>query len=570
MTSVNLEKDYKKIEEILSKMSEIQLKMSSQNLDFEESQTNFSMEGKKKFIMDCYQCRKDLVDVLNIVNSLNAEENVELKKNILPSLSNLMDTINYYLVWTLSDPNKINTDEDLQIFCKECSINHAFLFYKMHIDDRFQDFKECEKWVYRMLVKSYMNKNYTDEHLKLVDWWDGHLSEDSVDAVISQYMSSIFIPCFVQYSVWMNWDKKEILFKRKEITKNLKEMYPKATGNCKKMLLSNTSRDNLFQDYFELQQSRIKKKLKDSNLMYSMSNIYDFVKVLVLFLNSFLDMKRLDSEFANYIFNRTKYEFKKSEQENEERTLVQKQEKWEKKQVKESVYNVNNDVSPSVIKKELPEWMEENLKNLDIKDVAWIVKFLRAELTKCWWCIKLSHINTKFERMDDIDSIPDFLSLLDIYPEFEVIDDLSKEEPSEDISDKESMTDIVQEQNKQKQLMDELKEISNIDDMEDRLACYVEMFEKLWYQFRDKEDFLNQFINAVEKTQSDKGRLEKSVQSALQFRIWWNESLEKKRAFWYRAMCLNYNAWRIVLTNMQITHILSHDEYLRLINTKPS
>jgi hypothetical protein len=117
--------------------------------------------------------------------------------------------------------------------------------------------------------------------------------------------------------------------------------------------------------------------------------------------------------------------------------------------------------------------------------------------------------------------------------------------------------------------LNKLSEVSDKSDIEERLSGYISIFEDLWFRFKDKEDFLRQLKDAVNKTYKD--CLEKSIQIALKFRIFGNWCLSKKWGwFWYHAIYLNYKARRIVLTNMQITHIVSHDEYLKLINTKPS
>jgi hypothetical protein len=158
--------------------------------------------------------------------------------------------------------------------------------------------------------------------------------------------------------------------------------------------------------------------------------------------------------------------------------------------------------------------------------------------------------------------------LLDNYPEF-IIEEDEKSEAEEVVSSDWDLEDIEKgkEATAEEQLLNKLFEVSNKSDIEERLSGYISIFEDLWFKFRDKEDFLLQLKDAADRT--EKWCLEKSIQIALKFRIHGNESLSKKWAFWYRAICLNHRAWRIVLTNMQITHILPHDEYEKLINTKP-
>jgi len=213
--------------------------------------------------------------------------------------------------------------------------------------------------------------------------------------------------------------------------------------------------------------------------------------------------------------------------------------------------------------------MEDDIKNMDIIDVNQLIKFFKNELTNFGWHIQMSHLKDRLTRMSEIESLPDVLALLDNYPEFIVEDDeeIIVEENSPSKWDLEDI-ELVKNVNNEKLLLNELSEIGDKSDIQERLSGYISIFEKLWFNFKDKEDFLVQLKDAVDK--ADKWCLENSIQTALKFRIYGNESLSKKRAFGYRAICLNHRAWRIVLTNMEITHILPHDEYEKLINTKPS
>ena len=564
-------KDLEKMDRLASKLEEVR-DMLEKKHDFSVSED--SEQDEKLFIKECYDCKQVLLDTLDTLRSIKSEELIGLKSDLCPDANAMIEDINCYLLDTLSIPDKIKNDEEFQKFCIDCKVNHAFLFYKMRINNGFEDFKECERWIYRILISDYFGKDHVDEHILLFDWWDGKLSEWAIDAIIKHYMSTVFIPYFTDSSSWLSGDKNVILNKRKEITKKFKEKYPSATWKCKNMLLSNSVWDQLIADFFVLQDNKIKKRLCDTNLVDSIPNIYDFVEVFALFLNSFLDVERLNSELFSYILNRTNFEFKSSIQKREEQEAEQKRAVLERKQLRGKMDCWDN-VPLLTKKKELPDWMEEELVQTEIEDVVSIVKFLRTELTKCWWDIKLSHINDRFERIGEVEKIPDFLVFLENYPDFQVINDIvDDEEEAEEAKEldvwKEKQVVNGWKQLKQELLLKELGEIGDIVDMQDRVVEYVNMFEKLWYQFKNKEDFLNQLVGALEQTQSDGGRLEKSIQSVLHVCIYWWERWQKKYAFWYRVLDL-VNGWRLIADNTkQITNIASHDDYMRIINKKPS
>lgn len=454
------------------------------------------------------------------------------------------------------------SEDEYREICKEYVVEYTSLFHKLPVSDDYDCFLDRWPWVVDNIARKHLKDNDENHHTKFLSGNEYKITNEDIEHIIWKYCARDVKEYLYGNSPRFISDKKEVEAKKKSIISELKEKYPNATWHCKTLLLSNKSWNTLCEDYFEEEKQLILNRIEESNVLENSENAFTLVVIVAVFLNSYLESWIINKNFEDYIISRTEKEFKISEQNN-----LQRFQKNEMKPiiVKQSVIEEKNESK----KKDLPIWMEDDIKNMDIIDVNQLIKFFKIELTNFGWHIKISHLKDRLNRMSESELLPDVLALLDNYPEFTVEDDVEKlEKDGTSIDWNINNKEIIKNISGEELLLNKLSEISNKSDLEERLLWYINIFEELWFKFKDREKFLLQLKDAVYRT--DKWCLEKSIQTALKFRIYGNESLSKKKAFWYRAICLNHRSWRIVLTNMEITHILPHSEYEKLINSKPS
>lgn len=486
----------------------------------------------------------------------------EQTKNRIISLSKQLLSNTEQLMVLMSGSKEVPTQNEYRKLCSKYAVEHAFLFYKLPVSDDYLWFINRWMWIADNVAKKHVKTNTENNHTKFLLGDEYKISIDDVEHLVSKYFKKDVKEYLYKNSPRFMFDKKETEFLKKSLLSELKERYPNATWNCKSFLLSNKNWNALCEDFFKKEEQAILDRINESNVLENSKNAFTFMVIISAFLNSYLDSWILNKNFEDYMVMRVEKEFQLSEQ---KKLKASQQNESKPAIVEQSVIESKSESK----KKDLPVWMEDEIRDMDIIDVNQLIKFFKNELTNFGWHIQMSHLKDRLDRMSESESLPDILALLDNYPEFIVEDDErleAEEESSLDWNLEE--VDVVKKHTTEETLLNKLSKVSDKSNMEKRLFGYISIFEDLWFKFRDKKDFFMQLKDAVART--DKWCLENSIQTALRFRIHGNESLSKKKAFWYRAICLNHRSWRIVLTNMEITHILPHSEYEKLINTKPS
>lgn len=513
-------------------------------------------KGLEWFLKWYCEYKKYVPEISKILKNIKWDD--ELKKDV-KDLKNFIEDSLWKIIEDVSQMTSPSLDE-YRLICHYASLRFNSLFYGIWLENNFDKFKVLQKKSTKALIKYFLDNNHKDSVSQFLYERDYKLTENDINFLVKNLKLKEF---FNDNSSWFKDYKPDLINKKRAITEEFIKKYPEATWSCKTMILSNLSWQKLCDEFFSQEESFLKNQILKFKIPFRSLPHTISMNIICLFFSSYLNSKKLDRKFELFIRNRMEEAFNTSHQ---EKLNLQNKEKNKKQDVQNKPQEEKQ--KPRTEKLELPEWMEEDIKNLDLEedDAASLIKFLRIELTNFWWAIEKSHIVDRLKRIDEPELLPDFLALLDNYSEFCVVEDKKEIDKSEwDLEAKDETVDqnaISKEQILQKELL----AISTIEDKNARLSWYVDMFEKIGYQFEDKEDFLNQFINATDKTGND--RLEKSVFTALQQRIFWYESLRKKFSSGYRAICLNYKAWRIVLINMKITDILDHDEYMKLVNNR--
>lgn len=222
----------------------------------------------------------------------------------------------------------------------------------------------------------------------------------------------------------------------------------------------------------------------------------------------------------------------------------------------------------------LPKWMIEKMrkdlndnKSLKVDDVE---KFLKNELKKNDWKIKIAHIKSTFSRNYDV-ALKYISSLITNYSEFSLVDNNefekklpNKRKKSKNEKLKSSVSEEEIENNRLNRLnMEDLLTkvflIKELNKLEDRITKYVDLFEELWYKFSNREIFEKEINEAIICHASH--RIEKDIQKILVFTINGNECFEKTGVYWYYTFKLN--CWRRILwyPNKEIFTICSHEDY---------
>ena len=226
-----------------------------------------------------------------------------------------------------------------------------------------------------------------------------------------------------------------------------------------------------------------------------------------------------------------------------------------------------------ILKKESKE--QENAKTTIILPVE---KLLKNELKKNAWEIMLSHIKNKFN--DKYIHAYEYIRRLIInYPWFKIIDNQEKKASIQIIPKNsklikeaiESWSLWKQEMDKEKEdMMEILNETLKVEDVEKRCKRYVDLFEKVWCKFSNKEDFISQLVNSI-NTQTHT-QFDNWIQNILSGMIQTNLKPEKSRWQWYLSYKLSpsCDARRIIAyPNWEIFTIRQHDEYEEIISKKP-
>ncbi len=230
----------------------------------------------------------------------------------------------------------------------------------------------------------------------------------------------------------------------------------------------------------------------------------------------------------------------------------------------------------------LPEWMSEQIKEelkgnreISAQDIE---SFLKKELKKNAWEIKLSHIKNAFK--DKANIAQQYIRRLIInYPWFTIIDNSENKISALSTQSKRDklISSILSESKeniystlKKNDLLDELCSLESIDNLNTRISHYIKLFEETGSKFSNKEDFSENLNNAI--CTHTHVQIEKEIQKLLTNII--NESLYpyKTKKYWYLAYKLSSSCdnWRIVLyPNWEIFKICSHDEYERVISSQP-
>lgn len=229
----------------------------------------------------------------------------------------------------------------------------------------------------------------------------------------------------------------------------------------------------------------------------------------------------------------------------------------------------------------LPEWMKEKIKEIlnDKKEftINEIENFLKNELKKNSWEIKLSHIKNIFKDRAD-KALIIIEKIISDFSEFKIIDN-SEEETKSNKTKKSKRDKLIASINPNSQQWKEatkgilLREIYNVWNetiLEKRMELYIDILEKLWHKFSDKELFKKESIETIESHTSI--QIEEGLKKAIIKIIGWTITLMKKNAFGYRdyEMGWQYDNWRIVLyPNKEIMKICSHPEYESIIDSRP-
>ena len=230
----------------------------------------------------------------------------------------------------------------------------------------------------------------------------------------------------------------------------------------------------------------------------------------------------------------------------------------------------------------LPEWMSEQINeelgwNKDINPKE-IEEFLKKELKRNWWEIKLSHINNKFK--DKSNQVTQYIKRLIInYPSFVIVDNKSNnvvvtqnQTKREKLISTITSESVEQKNNREKleTLLKELSETSEIQDLGIRISKYIDLFEELWCKFDDKSEFIQKLINVINT--HTHAQFDNGIQNVLWKMVQLNLKPEKSEWKWYLSYKLSpsYDARRILAyPNWEIFTICSHDEYEKIINMKP-
>lgn len=280
----------------------------------------------------------------------------------------------------------------------------------------------------------------------------------------------------------------------------------------------------------------------------------------------------LENEYPKYVANKRNEYIQKMENFYSELFLPKTKKKNKKPEIQQPPKTITL----------LPRWMsdqiEEDLKNSGDLNAKEIEKFLKNELKKNSWEIKISHIKNKFWEKSD--SIIQYLEILiKDYPEFKIIDNPknSKEEKWKSQTKNEKLqslisTEEIEEQKnerlKKNSLLVKLEGIWTVSSLRSRISWYIDLFEELDCDFADRASFEPQLYNVI-KTYNNID-LEKEIIKTLNLLIQGNLRIEKTWLYKYNVFRFNRDSRRMLAyPNGQIFKICPHEEYEKIINTQP-
>lgn len=230
----------------------------------------------------------------------------------------------------------------------------------------------------------------------------------------------------------------------------------------------------------------------------------------------------------------------------------------------------------------LPKWLSQQL-NKDLKDnkdirAQEIEDFLKKELKKNSWEIKISHIKNKFWEKSDL--VTKYLvDLIKNYPEFIIIDNSTsnkeekwktqtKNEKLQSLISSEELEEQKNERLRKNSLLVKLEAIWTISSLKSRISWYLDLFEELDCDFADREDFEPELYNII-KTYNNI-ELEKEIIKTLNLLIQGNLRIEKTWLYKYNVFRFNRDNRRMLAyPNWEIFKICPHEEYEAIINTQP-
>lgn len=230
----------------------------------------------------------------------------------------------------------------------------------------------------------------------------------------------------------------------------------------------------------------------------------------------------------------------------------------------------------------LPEWLSEQI----IKEAKWIKdiqakeieEFLKKELKKNWWEIKVSHIKNKFWKKTAL--VIDYLkALIKDYPIFKIIDNTENKKETQPIAKSKNeklLSTITPEESEEHKnerlrinnLMFKLNEIWKLKSLKSRISKYLDLFEELDCDFSNREEFEPQVYEVI--TTHSHIEMEKEIIKTLNLLIQWNLRIEKTWLYKYNVFRFNRDNRRMLAyPNWEIFTICPHEEYEEIINTQP-
>lgn len=230
----------------------------------------------------------------------------------------------------------------------------------------------------------------------------------------------------------------------------------------------------------------------------------------------------------------------------------------------------------------LPEWLSEQI----IKEAKWIKdiqakeieEFLKKELKKNWWEIKVSHIKNKFWKKSDL--VIDYLkALIKDYPIFKIVDNTENKKEAQTITKSKNeklLSTITPEESEEHKnerlrinnLMFKLNEIWKLKSLKSRISKYLDLFEELDCDFSNREEFEPQVYEVI--TTHSHIEMEKEIIKTLNLLIQGNLRIEKTWLYKYNVFRFNRDNRRMLAyPNWEIFTICPHEEYEEIINTQP-
>lgn len=281
-------------------------------------------------------------------------------------------------------------------------------------------------------------------------------------------------------------------------------------------------------------------------------------------------------EYTNILENDYPQYLERKHQEKEEMykelfapLLKKKTEKWESQPAPKTIISL-----PIWLSEQLNEELKDN-KNISVWEIE---NFLKKELKKNSWQIKISHIKNKFWNKSDF-VIKYLENLIKNYPEFIIIDnpEADKEERTTTHTKNQKLlssvsTEEIEEHKNERlrklELLSKLEKIWETKTLRSRIWKYLDLFEKLDCNFADKNEFAPQLYNVI--TTYSHIEIEKEIIKTLTLLIQGNLRIEKTWLYKYNVFRFNRDNRRMLAyPNWEIFKICPHEEYEEIINTQP-